>query len=92
MAARADQVLRFGHTAEADRATPLWCERPFTPDGERSFLWLIAHHLRGATDHAAFGRGQLEVVRRKLVKTAALILAAIDRIDAELAEDERDQS
>ncbi|MBT0667004.1 hypothetical protein HT136_01310 [Novosphingobium profundi] len=91
MAARAEQILRFGHTPEADRETPVWCPRPFTPDGGRSFLWLISSHLRAATDHASFGRGHLAIVRRKLVKTAALILAAIDRIDAELAQDDRGQ-
>lgn len=86
MACRMEQVARFGHTPQQDRQTPLYTPREFDGQGRRSFLRLIARHFSAAIEYAAFGPGKYEIVRRHLVKTAALCLAAIDRIDAELEE------
>lgn len=83
MAERTRQIVEFGHTAEADRETPLWAHREFTELGRRSFMRMIADHLSSAIEYASFGRGKHARARRYLVMTAALCLAAIDRIDAE---------
>lgn len=86
MAERMRQVLKFGHSAQQDLETPLWQHREFTELGRRSFMRMLADHLSSAIEYASFGRGKYDLARRYLVKTAALCLAAIDRIDAETAD------
>lgn len=84
MAARMEQILRFGHTPEADRRRALWSAREFDSHGERSLMRAIAAQFSSAIEYASRGSGHHDVARRNLVKTAALCLAAIDWIDAEL--------
>lgn len=84
MAARLEQIVRFGHTPESDREIPFYHHREFTANGRRSMMRQVERQMASASEYAAYGHGKLDVTRRKLVKTAALILAAIDRIDAEL--------
>lgn len=86
MAARTEQILKFGHTIEHDRQTALYSPREFGQNGEYSLMRQIARQLSSAIEYAAYGHGKLDVTRRNLVKTAALCLAAIDWIDAELEE------
>lgn len=72
-------MTEFGHTLEADRTRPL-----DTPQG---LLRDISSQLAAAIDYTHFNK--LEIARRKLANTAAICLAAMDWIDAELAERER---
>lgn len=88
MACRAEQIFTYGHTPEKDRETDLWSAREFGGNGKRSFMRQLAAQLSAAIEYAAFGRAKHDITRRKLVRLAALCLAAIDRIDAEAAEDE----
>ena len=84
MACRLRQIHEFGHTPEKDRESPLWSPREFDNHGRRSLLRAVSAQLSSAIEYAAFGPSKYDVVRRYLVKTAALCLAAIDWIDAEL--------
>lgn len=88
LACRAEQIFTHGHTPEKDRETELWSPREFGANGKRSFMRQLAAQLSGAIEYASFGRAKREITRRKLVRLAALCLAAIDWIDAEAAEDE----
>jgi hypothetical protein len=77
IALRQRQIEHFGHTAEADRARPMAA----LPIAASQALAKIHTELRGGIDYAQFHKPEL--ARRYLVKAAALILAAIERIDAE---------
>jgi hypothetical protein len=71
---RVEQVLRWGHTAEADAACP--------PD----FLIPAAQERLQAARERLKGEYRPEhwcAARRALVRAAALILANIDRLDAD---------
>ncbi|WP_298164527.1 hypothetical protein [Novosphingobium sp.] len=71
MAIRSEQIFRHGHTPESDARLP---------------LHHFARQLHGGAirieEDAQFNL-DLEVMRRRVVKHAALCLALIDRIDAE---------
>lgn len=86
MAARYDQIVRYGHTPEKDRETALYSARRYGPNGQPSLLHQISQRLAAATEYASRGHGAHDIARRQLVTTAALCLAAIDWIDAELEE------
>lgn len=86
MAARMEQIIKFGHTIEHDRQTALYSPREFGQNGEYSLMRQITRQLSSAIEYASYGHGKLDVTRRNLVKTAALCLAAIDWIDAEMEE------
>lgn len=68
---RADQVRKWGHTPESDRARPI-----------RAFVVDVGQLAIRAREDEQFDVG-LPHLRRRLVKLAALALAAIDRIDME---------
>jgi hypothetical protein len=70
-AERRRQIELFGHTPERDRAIPVF-----------SMCKQCASFIRGAVDHVQFRK--LDIARRWLVKTAALIVATIERIDFEI--------
>jgi hypothetical protein len=86
MAARMEQIVKFGHTVEHDRQSALYSAREFGKNGEYSLMRQIARQLATAIEYAAYGHGKLDVTRRNLVMTAALCLAAIDWIDVEIEE------
>ncbi|WP_374414263.1 hypothetical protein [Novosphingobium colocasiae] len=86
MQCRMRQIVEFGHTPERDREAALYSPREFDHHGQRSLVRAIAAQLASAIEYASFGRGKYPIARRYLVKTAALCLAAIDWIDAELAD------
>lgn len=88
MAARMEQIHKFGHTPAKDRDRQLWSPREFDSQGERSLMRAIAAQFSSAIEYAAYGHGKLDVTRRNLVRTGALILAAIDWIDAELEDED----
>ena len=71
MAARAEQIFRHGHTPQSDSARPLG---EFTED--------IYQRGKALREGVQFNQAS-SVQRRRLVKLAALCLAAIDRIDSE---------
>lgn len=75
LACRREQIEKWGHTPEADAALPI-----------AGFLNHMLHELQARLiavldDHR--GRQGLAQIRKRLVKLAALILATIDRLDAE---------
>lgn len=77
--ARIEQIVKHGHTPAQDAAMP---------------LKVLPHHARSmildATDLMDPGcRRNLTVARRRIAKAAAMLLAAIDRIDVELAKGEQ---
>lgn len=71
MAKRHEQIVKFGHTPEADLARPL-----------RAFAFDIEAEARAVIEDVQFGKPP-DRIRRRLVKLAALALATIDRIDNE---------
>jgi hypothetical protein len=71
MAARAEQIFRHGHTPESDSARPL---AEFTND--------FYERVNALREGVQFNQAS-SVQRRRLVKLAALCLAAIDRLDSE---------
>jgi hypothetical protein len=71
MAARAEQIFRHGHTPQSDSARPLG---EFTED--------IYQRVKALREGVQFNQARA-VQRRRLVKLAALCLAAIDRLDSE---------
>ncbi|PNU05829.1 hypothetical protein A8V01_14790 [Novosphingobium guangzhouense] len=86
MAARMEQILKYGHTPQRDRETALYSARQFGPNGQPSLMHQITRRLSAAIEYASRGHGAHDIARRQLVNTAALCLAAIDWIDAELEE------
>jgi Na+/phosphate symporter len=74
MAERTRQIVKFGHTLERDR------EQKLMP-----MVKQVVRLLSGAIDYVHFHK--LELARRYLVRTAAMCLACIDWIDAELEAD-----
>lgn len=74
LAERMRAILDFGHTPEKDLQLPL--------------VWLpqeARNYLIDAIDEARRGPDRRAIARRKLIKAGALLLAAIDRLDAEPA-------
>lgn len=71
MACRVEQVERWGHTPAKDRERPL-----------AGFLADVHSYATAAREDLQYREG-LPRVRQRLVKLAALTLAAIDRVDAE---------
>lgn len=71
MAARAEQIFRHGHTLQSDSARPL---------GE--FIDDIYQRGKALREGVHFNQAST-IQRRRLVKLAALCVAAIDRIDFE---------
>lgn len=77
IAARIDQ-LRMGHSAETDALLPL----DYLPRQAKDFLMIATECIRGID-----GKQDLPRARKKLSQSAALLLAAIDRLDAAAGED-----
>lgn len=73
MAERMRQIVKFGHTLESDRAHSL-----------KSMVKQVVRLLGGAIEYTHFNKHEL--ARRYLVRTAAMCLACIDWIDAEIEE------
>ena len=71
LALRAEQIVRYGHTSESD------AERPMA-------LFALDLRDRAKAIHEAlqFHQGA-DILRKRLVRTAALCMAMIDKIDAE---------
>lgn len=70
---RLEQIEKWGHTPEKDRERPL-----------RGFLVDIASLAQAAReDHQFHHNDDPARIRKRLVKLGALILATLDRIDAE---------
>jgi hypothetical protein len=74
---RIEQMVKHGHSRESDAMLPL--------------LWLpkqAADHARNACDRVGVtGQGRnLAAAKKALARSAALALAAIDRIDFEIAQ------
>jgi hypothetical protein len=78
MACRLEQIERWGHTPEKDCAQPVGQFLNHALHGTASYAGAALE------DHQA--RLGLDRVRVRLVKLGALALAAIDRIDAVLAD------
>ena len=73
LAERIRQIARFGHTPESDAALPL-----------RQLPREAARFLNAAIEDVQFHReGWRQHARRHLIRAAAMILAAMDRIEAE---------
>ncbi len=78
LALRGEQIHKFGHTSEKDAALPV----DHLPREAKAAL-------AAALDDIQFHRGGIAWdetrprVRRRLVKAAAMLLAAIDRLDME---------
>jgi hypothetical protein len=76
---RCQQILRHGHTPAADDALPL-----------QTLPMLAAAQLHGAIEHAQFNKPGN--ARKYLVRAIALGLAALERIDRQVAaETEQDR-
>lgn len=76
LALRMDQIHRFGHTAAADLAA-------IKASGKRYHLAQIARTaLVDAIEDMQFNKDRA-AIRRRLVKAAAMICAAIDAEDAQ---------
>jgi hypothetical protein len=76
MEMRVEQIVRHGHTAENDAMLPIgWLPR----DAQDT--------VQAARDLMIAGpeRRDLGTARRRLVKAAAILLAAIDRLDGAIA-------
>lgn len=76
IAARREQIERYGHTPESDAARPL---REFGRD--------IQSRGTGISETIQFNQPKA-VLRKRAIKLAALLLALIDRIDSEEASNE----
>lgn len=76
--ARRDQIQRFGHTPEADRNLPL----SFLPREART-------RCNAMVEDIQFNRPRAQL-RRQAIKAAALLIAFIDRLDADAAPDAAD--
>lgn len=72
LAERMRQIATFNHTPQADDALSI-----------RQIVQLVDAQMQGARDYSATVRHEL--TRRYLVKTMATAMAAIERIDRELA-------
>jgi hypothetical protein len=70
---RLRQIEHHGHTREADDAAPVW-----------PLLQLIRSDAVGAIESVQFNKGR-PLLRRRLVRLGALVLAAIEKIDRETA-------
>lgn len=71
MAARVAQIVRHGHTAEADEMMPiLWLPKRVKEFAE------LAYRAIGVTG----ADRNLDAAEKRLAQTAALCLAAIDRL------------
>jgi len=79
LAERMRVILDFGHTPEKDLQLPL----AWLPQEARNYL-------TDAIDEAHRGPDRHAIARRKLIKAGALLLAAIDRLDAEPRHDRED--
>jgi hypothetical protein len=77
VAARVDQVAKHGHTPDRDADLPL----KHLPHHARSMLLDTVDLLEGP-------HRNLVVARRRLAKAAAMLMAAIDRVDLEIAKGE----
>lgn len=75
LACRLEQIERWGHTPEKDRERPL-----------QSFLVDLESYAHAAREDLQYREGH-DRVRKRLVKLAALTLAAIDRVDMEPQDD-----
>lgn len=71
LAKRAEQIIRYRHTLEADAERPIY-----------GFALDVEQTGRAVRDDAQF-RADLAIMRRHAVKLAALAIALVDRIDAE---------
>jgi hypothetical protein len=72
--ARIEQIVKHGHTAESDARQPLG----MLPREARDRLQMGCDCLHGE-------RRNLPVARRRFARAAALLLAAIDQIDLQMA-------
>lgn len=70
---RVEQMVKHGHTAEHDAMLPIG----WLPNEARQTILAATDVLCGIQE-----RRDLKVGRRRLVKAAAMLLAAIDRLDA----------
>jgi hypothetical protein len=77
MAIRAEQIFVHGHTAETDASLPV-----------RFFARELVSGARGIEEAEQFGR-DLALIRRRVVKHAAMCLAMIDRIDLVMQQGQR---
>jgi hypothetical protein len=75
--ARIEQIVKHGHSVEADAGLTL----KYLPHNARSMILDASDLLDGQHRNLVVGR-------RRLAKAAAMLLAAIDRVDLELAKGE----
>lgn len=70
-AERLRQIVKFSHSTEADDEAPLW-----------HLLRLVRSDATGAIESFHFNKGT-PLIRRRLVRLGALVVATIEKIDRE---------
>lgn len=77
-ARRLEQITRHGHTPAMDARKSLG-----------QLMRIMSDHVSGAMDHAGYSdhphADRLRIARTRIITAAAMALAIIDRIDADLA-------
>jgi hypothetical protein len=76
---RREQVEKYGHTPEADRA------QPFEPFAARLLGQTLKADVTAIREGAQFNQDRA-IQRKRLLRVAAMAIAMIDWIDAEAAD------